>query len=297
MQDPIVVSDAMGTEGEHLKIGTPIEVIHLSQVQKQVLATGQDGSRPSYANIVNSTLRGTIRDQNGLEDSECDPNKILVSDEDCVIDRTRKFPRIEFSESVHKQIDLAMRNESCGGMEGKNTDPKEGMVNTVDGRGSKEGATEERVLVNSVSNHLSDVPMEVNMSITKNATHLASNMEKEVRENCRIPVGVKEMQRSYFWRKGHGRTTSDGFSFGEESGGKRGGKEGLQQGLKVRKPPDTRTISWPVLTEWVDGVNVQLNATASSSVHDPGGFVRAIVNQDGIQCLNTSPCYNNENIL
>ncbi|KAK8708777.1 hypothetical protein V6N13_059814 [Hibiscus sabdariffa] len=119
MQDPIVVSDAMGTEGEHLKIGTPIEVIHLSQVQKQVLATGQDGSRPSYANIVNSTLRGTIRDQNGLEDSECDPNKILVSDEDC---------------------------ESCGGMEGKNTDPKEGMVNTVDGRGSKEGATEERGL-------------------------------------------------------------------------------------------------------------------------------------------------------
>ncbi|KAK8708778.1 hypothetical protein V6N13_059815 [Hibiscus sabdariffa] len=115
--------------------------------------------------------------------------------------------------------------------------------------------------------------------------------------NMFSPVGVKEMQRSYFWRKGHGRTTSDGFSFGEESGGKRGGKEGLQQGLKVRKPPDTRTISWPVLTEWVDGVNVQLNATASSSVHDPGGFVRAIVNQDGIQCLNTSPCYNNENIL
>ncbi|KAL4302847.1 hypothetical protein GQ457_10G018520 [Hibiscus cannabinus] len=70
----------------------------------------QDGIRMSYANIVGYSAREANRNREDVGDWECDPNKVEVLDEDCVIDRTGKFPTIEFSERVHKQIDSTMRN-------------------------------------------------------------------------------------------------------------------------------------------------------------------------------------------
>ncbi|KAK8627406.1 hypothetical protein V6N13_135018 [Hibiscus sabdariffa] len=80
---------------------------------------------------------------------------------------------------------------------------------------------------------------------------------------------------------GHGKISSDGVVLGKTRGGRKGAKEGLQHGLHVRKPPDLRTISRPVLNEWVDTMNMQINAIAAHSEHDPGCSTRAVVNQDG----------------
>ncbi|KAK8574761.1 hypothetical protein V6N13_033990 [Hibiscus sabdariffa] len=80
---------------------------------------------------------------------------------------------------------------------------------------------------------------------------------------------------------GHGKTSLDEVVLGKTRGGRKGAKEGLQQGLKVRKPTDLRTISRPVLNEWVDTMSMQINAIAAHSEHDLGGSTRAVVNQDG----------------
>ncbi|KAK8518580.1 hypothetical protein V6N12_011831 [Hibiscus sabdariffa] len=95
MQDPIVVSDAMVTDGEMRGLDIDSE---------------KEESRVSYAKVLSMPGKGTHQDQIGLGDSVCDPHKILVFDEDCVVDKSGKFPKIEFSERVHQQLDLAMRN-------------------------------------------------------------------------------------------------------------------------------------------------------------------------------------------
>ncbi|KAL4272787.1 hypothetical protein GQ457_13G012020 [Hibiscus cannabinus] len=95
MQDPILVSDAMETDGEMRGLDVDSE---------------KEESRASYAKVLSTPGRGTLQDQIGLGESVCDPHKILVSNEDCVVDRSGKFPKIEFSERVHKQLDMAMRN-------------------------------------------------------------------------------------------------------------------------------------------------------------------------------------------
>ncbi|KAK9007325.1 hypothetical protein V6N11_051153 [Hibiscus sabdariffa] len=64
----------------------------------------------SYANAVGSLTWATSGNREDVGEWECDPNKVEVLDEDCVIDRTGKFRTIEFSERVHKQIDSTMRN-------------------------------------------------------------------------------------------------------------------------------------------------------------------------------------------
>ncbi|KAL4384619.1 hypothetical protein GQ457_15G006160 [Hibiscus cannabinus] len=58
----------------------------------------KEESRVSYAKVLFMPEKGTPKDQIGLGESVCDPHKILVSDEDCVVDKSGKFPKIEFSE-------------------------------------------------------------------------------------------------------------------------------------------------------------------------------------------------------
>ncbi|KAK8517709.1 hypothetical protein V6N12_016550 [Hibiscus sabdariffa] len=338
VHEPIEVSDAMEMDGEQRGLAAPVAAMLGSEGQKSVSNADQDGSCMSYGNVVNSSLQGTLQEQPGVGVAGCDPNKILVSDEDCVIDRTGKFPRIEFFEHVHKQIDLAMRNvviEACGSSECRNQEPNEGMVNTNMGKGCKAGANEESVLfgpwmtvdtrrkrantggsvlvkglrkaeVRNGANRFAalgdehvdmmeeqgndanaelgllipsrgqprSVPVEGNISIAKSGSSSVSNSAKEVREAGRVfekavvlPM-VEGQQVSVVEHDHTGR------------GGKRTGREASHQGLRVRMPPDTRTISRAVLNEWVEGVNVQLTAIADSSGNDSGGLLRASVNQD-----------------
>ncbi|KAK8711526.1 hypothetical protein V6N13_146807 [Hibiscus sabdariffa] len=69
---------------------------------------------------------------------------------------------------------------------------------------------------------------------------------------------------------------------GKRVGGKaKGVKENVKQGLKIRRSSDVRNISRPVLSEWVDNMNNQLDNLARNRVVDPGGVIRMRVNQEG----------------
>ncbi|KAK8497333.1 hypothetical protein V6N12_064023 [Hibiscus sabdariffa] len=81
--------------------------------------------------------------------------------------------------------------------------------------------------------------------------------------------------------EGHGNVKSKGVVHRKLHGVRRGVRDGVQQGLKIRKPPDTRTISRPVLSEWVDTMQLQIKALSTQADDDPGGTARAVVNQDG----------------
>ncbi|KAK8502081.1 hypothetical protein V6N12_012535 [Hibiscus sabdariffa] len=142
MQDPIVVSDAMVTDGEMRGLDIDSE---------------KEESRVSYAKVLSMPGKGTPQDQIGLGESVCDPHKILVSDEDCVVDKSGKFPKIKFSERVHQQLDLAMRNviivrllgrniESCDGTDGSSRDPQTGLANSDKGNEIREDANGENAL-------------------------------------------------------------------------------------------------------------------------------------------------------
>ncbi|KAL4296763.1 hypothetical protein GQ457_12G006080 [Hibiscus cannabinus] len=96
------------------------------------------------------------------------------------------------------------------------------------------------------------------------------------------PAGVDKGHAAVsLLEKGHGKSATEVVVLGRGRGGKKGGQEGLHQGLKVRKPPDTRTTSRALLNEWVEGVHNQLTAIAEQSAIDPGGSIRAGVNQEG----------------
>ncbi|KAK8653883.1 hypothetical protein V6N13_127866 [Hibiscus sabdariffa] len=119
VHEPIEVSDAMEMDGEQRGLAAPVAAMLGSEGQKSVSNADQDGSCMSYGNVVNSSLQGTLQEQPGVGVAGCDPNKILVSDEDC---------------------------EACGSSECRNQEPNEGMVNTNMGKGCKAGANEESVL-------------------------------------------------------------------------------------------------------------------------------------------------------
>ncbi|KAL4386946.1 hypothetical protein GQ457_09G028280 [Hibiscus cannabinus] len=81
---------------------------------------------------------------------------------------------------------------------------------------------------------------------------------------------------------GHEGRSDDSIVQGKRVGGKaKGVKENVKQGLKIRKSSDVRTISRPVLSEWVDNMNNQLDNLARNRDLDPGGVVRMRVNQEG----------------
>ncbi|KAK8694034.1 hypothetical protein V6N13_071598 [Hibiscus sabdariffa] len=92
--------------------------------------------------------------------------------------------------------------------------------------------------------------------------------------------GNKEHATVWLFEKGHGNVRSNEVVVGKQHGGRRGVKDGVQHGLKVRKPPDMRTISRLVLNEWVDTMNMHIKAITTQADNDPGGSTRAVVNQD-----------------
>ncbi|KAK8696136.1 hypothetical protein V6N13_001273 [Hibiscus sabdariffa] len=148
------------------------------------------------------------------------------------------------------------------------------------------------------------VTMDVsNKDVHKNATYHSSNPNRNTKESGQviekavvlpmvegqqvsvvehIPMGGNKVHDAVsLFEKGHGGVRSDGVVLGKQRGGRKGVKDGLQQGLKVRKPPDMRIISRPVLNKWVDTMNMQIKAITTQADNDPGGSTRAVVNQDG----------------
>ncbi|KAK8514548.1 hypothetical protein V6N13_103289 [Hibiscus sabdariffa] len=93
----VVVLDTIKMEDEGWQLDNSVEVGNSSQERKHESVTGQDEVRAPYANIVNASMQRSTNGQEYFEGLECDPNKVVVLDKDCVIDNTEKFSRIEFS--------------------------------------------------------------------------------------------------------------------------------------------------------------------------------------------------------
>ncbi|KAK9021558.1 hypothetical protein V6N11_011541 [Hibiscus sabdariffa] len=85
----------------------------------------------------------------------------------------------------------------------------------------------------------------------------------------------KDHQAVSLLEQGHG---SNGVDTGKSQAGRgfklKSAKENGRQGLMIRKPSPAKTISRPVLSEWVDNVNQQLNSIAHRKELDPGGNLR-----------------------
>ncbi|KAK8626554.1 hypothetical protein V6N13_134195 [Hibiscus sabdariffa] len=270
----------------------------------RILKPGQDGSPVTYAGIVGGSARGFNRCQDGLEELSCDPNSVEVLDEDCVVDRSGKFPTIEFSE-----------RESCVGKDGRNDSSKEDPIAPGRAKVTSEEPTKERelfgpwmmvdirrkrALVRGTSSAkilgpqgtesvnrfamLEDeqvvlsghsrpsVVMGVNTNESRSSvTHRVSiptgnakgngrgaekavvlpmveGQQVSVVEHSALGGSTKHTTVSLF-EKGHGNVRSKGVMHGKLHGSRQGVRDGVQQGLKVRKPPDMRTISRPVLNE------------------------------------------------
>ncbi|KAK8528389.1 hypothetical protein V6N12_074919 [Hibiscus sabdariffa] len=58
-------------------------------------------------------------------------------------------------------------------------------------------------------------------------------------------------------------------------------KENIKMGLAIRKQSNSKTISRPVLSEWVDTVNNQLDSIAFQKEIDPGGVSKVVVRNGG----------------
>ncbi|KAL4353103.1 hypothetical protein GQ457_06G028150 [Hibiscus cannabinus] len=89
-----------------------MEADGLLSTKEQEAVAGDDstGAQPrvSYAHVVRDSLRE--KDPTHVPE-ELSPDKIIVRDEDCVVDHSGRFPRISFAESVHAQIDLIQKGE------------------------------------------------------------------------------------------------------------------------------------------------------------------------------------------
>ncbi|KAL4369394.1 hypothetical protein GQ457_05G014800 [Hibiscus cannabinus] len=84
-----------------------VEVVDLSSEHGRDSGVTSGKSRVSYASVVGRSLKGDEQEQDGVV---LDPNKVIVLDEDCVVNRDGQFPTIRFSTRVHDQVDLAIRN-------------------------------------------------------------------------------------------------------------------------------------------------------------------------------------------
>ncbi|KAK9009145.1 hypothetical protein V6N11_080614 [Hibiscus sabdariffa] len=62
----------------------------------------------------------------------------------------------------------------------------------------------------------------------------------------------------------------------------KGAKENNRQTMRIRKALEAKTISRPVLSEWVNNVNSKSNSIVECNELDPGGVSKEFVNQEGL---------------
>ncbi|KAK9011241.1 hypothetical protein V6N11_044095 [Hibiscus sabdariffa] len=288
--------------------------------------------RVSYTHVVRDSLRG--KDHTPIFE-DLNQDKIIVRDEDCVVDHLGRFPRISFAESVHAQVDLTSIStvtgptlESCNITSSKELfgpwmvvdnrrrrtppyKPSGGRQDLVvtEPRGSRfavldSGATVEDMITGGVevspqaSDELAptvtDVQVAPGPGIVRTATFGAETPQRKPKSSSAsssrietIPMllgnaitmvehrphgASKDNQAVSLLERGHG---SSGLDNGKGQAGRgfklKPAKENARQGLIIRKPSLAKTISRPVLSEWVDNVNQKLNSIAHRKELDPGG--------------------------
>ncbi|KAK8565465.1 hypothetical protein V6N12_059027 [Hibiscus sabdariffa] len=274
------------------------------------MVTGDIGSDSNFDNIFDLT-----------------PDKVIVRDEDCIIDQSGEYPTIAFSDHVHDQIhqcmlqtiiDICPSNETVkdkaaqmlafAGASGSrfsvlNADDME-YVHAE----STEGATTGSDLVMKTTNLTSVASpapaITQSAEVVKSAGYLASNPPKKsltlkgsAEQAMAIPMvpgnSVKVVEHDSTGKFSEHRAVSIleqdhemNFREGIQSGNNRGfkmksAKENLKTGLTIRKSSGAKTISRPVLTEWVDNVNAQLDKIVLQKELEPGGTSKVIVNNGG----------------
>ncbi|KAL4304140.1 hypothetical protein GQ457_10G010950 [Hibiscus cannabinus] len=89
--------------------------------------------------------------------------------------------------------------------------------------------------------------------------------------------------------QGHGKEASGVVGVDKTRGFKvRNSKENAKSGLLIRKPSSAKTVSRPVLTDWVNNVQADLNAIALHKEASPAGSSKVIINQAGMLELQPS---------
>ncbi|KAK8599915.1 hypothetical protein V6N12_049782 [Hibiscus sabdariffa] len=66
----------------------------------------------SYASV---TAKGSMVDEGHGTEDYLDPDAVVALDEDCIIENSKKFPTIKFSEQVHDQIDRTLQVDELAG--------------------------------------------------------------------------------------------------------------------------------------------------------------------------------------
>ncbi|KAK8656311.1 hypothetical protein V6N13_098265 [Hibiscus sabdariffa] len=165
------------------------------------------------------------------------------------------------------------------------------------------GPIADKSAVDLDSERLTDISIRASTGVTKNAALIESNPGRKAKGVRRVfdkavvvpmvegqqvvvvehvPLGSDSRHAAVsLLENGQGKSRAEGVMIGKNHGGRTGVKDTALQGLKVRKPSAARTISRPVLSEWVDTMHVQLNAITARSDHDPGGLSRATIGENG----------------
>ncbi|KAK8619583.1 hypothetical protein V6N13_135865 [Hibiscus sabdariffa] len=311
-----------------------VEVVDLSQNHGRDSGSLNRNTRISYASMVGKSLR---RDEHSHDGVDLDPNKVVVLDEDCIVDREGKFPTIKFSERTPLVESHRQDSNNIGATTTKDTG-KEGlfgpwmMVDTRRRRPQSTKTTHKKVEQEIVRNNGSQFGILYNDAVTLEVEHDSDDMDgvqqiaSKVQENgagekllsnktiskssdiakivdCnkfdlgkKLKAGrsmaskavvmpmVEGQQASIvehtnhskvhaavsIFEQGHEKVSSDGIVLGKNMGGKaKRSKENVRHGLRIHKPSDTRTISKPVLSEWVDNMNSQLDNFARDKELEP----------------------------
>ncbi|KAK8496591.1 hypothetical protein V6N12_003524 [Hibiscus sabdariffa] len=204
VHEPIKVSDAMEMDGEQRGLAATVAVMLGSEGQKSLSNADQDGSRMSYANVVNSSLRGTLQEQPGVGEvcgsSECrnqEPNEGMVNTD---MGKGCKAGANEESVLFGPWMTVGTRRKrvNSGGLvfvkglckaevrNGANRFATLGdeKVDMMEEQGNDANA-ELGLLIPSRGQPRS-VPVEDNILIAKSSSSSVSNSAKEVREDGRV---------------------------------------------------------------------------------------------------------------
>ncbi|KAK9040844.1 hypothetical protein V6N11_015980 [Hibiscus sabdariffa] len=318
-------------EGHSGKEG-PVEIVELSPKH------GHDAGKSSvsYASVVGRSLKG---DEQGSDGVGLDPNKVIVLDEDCVVNRDGKFPTISTEQpppTINSPVRPETSTESLFGPwmvvdtrrrrafagrsipKGVDTEEKRGHGSRFTILGKDSGISEMEQVSDAEGDvqqslwNVQDNPMNGRASLETLGTKKSgitnivggsgsvaggnSAPKKSVAAGA-VVLPLKEGRSvSVVEHAGPGMSHSavsiveqdhegrggDSIVQGKRVGGKaKGVKENVKQGLKIRRSSDVRNISRPVLSEWVDNMNNQLDNLARNRVVDPGGVIRMRVNQEG----------------
>ncbi|KAK8600245.1 hypothetical protein V6N12_050101 [Hibiscus sabdariffa] len=321
------VIDSM--EIEH--VGLAVDGLNGATDAEQISTRAWDSPFPrvraSYATMVrNSSNRG----QQSFDPDDLMPDKVVVRDEDCVVDRSGAFPKIQFADHVQEQIDLKVcpKDQNLNVAKSSST-PRElkggprSLSDVDDGNlfgpwmivdkcrrrsqfvlsGDKRGTN---IASGSGGSRIAALDMDAmddeQVGIVTDGAYTASNPSKKSKASKVVVSGAKvipikpgnsvvvvehrstknapEHQVVSFLEHGHGNSAQETNMGSKNRGIKlKLAKKNSRQWLMIWKPVSAKTASRPVLTEWVENVNAQLNSIEMQHLADPNISSRLIVNQ------------------